>query len=426
MLFAACEKNNNQTGDDPNKPTVPTTDTVRFQVNDIPHFVSQLPMINTATLPDTNYVIVSFGNLGFTQAQKDLLINGVNGWKTKSNVELRWAGVYASESGVNYTFSEHEQTKQPKAPAYTTTGGYKIMIPVADWSKFVSDGTNMTAFDTVKGNEPPELQHRDTIFWGAKGDVMDSVLSAKVIVLTQNGSDVKRFEEIINNWNVKGVELIVPLDDSLIGGRYRISGLTPHILKHLSNPNDKPPEAKIHANRAPVITTYSPRNWFNKNQSVCGAPVEPLRIAQLGDEGVTNWELAHIARSGTVANNNGPYTGQDLVPHVESTNADGKIYFEPGRHFVNENDPNRSNYMPEWFGNRANWFNFATENNLKIVIEMKKLHFRSSNIVGTNAQQNAGSSYQTMIVNFMNQPNIELPTLSDVVATVSSQRTRGP
>jgi hypothetical protein len=92
---------------------------------------------------------------------------------------------------------------------------------------------------------------------------------------------------------------------------------------------------------------------------------------------------------------------------------------------VDVDDNNRSAYMPEWFVNRTNWFNFATENNLKIVIEMKKITFRSMVLNGNNAAQRADGAY-SMVWNALKDKNIELPSLLEVKAELTGQHTRGP
>ena len=413
---------------DETEPPAQVIDTVRFNITSVPDFISKTGAINSAASHDTVYVIINFAKIGLSKTQVDEFTNAIVAQKNKSNVEMNIEGLYPLEPEVEYGYvSHHTAMDKPALHANTMTNPpTTFQVTPADYPLFVADGMGH-AVDTVKGDEPQQ-GHVGKVYYGIDGSVLSTILSADTIVWNVHLADAANLEIAID-WD-RDVVLIIEPDATKPGGVKGMGNVNSRITRALHTPAVRT-EGNLRADRNTVITSFSPRNSFTGNQSVCGGNAAPIKIGQLGDgnvnnTGTTNWELTHLGNSMGIVSSEGPYAGQDLVPHVQSTNPDNKIYFEPGRHFVDEADPNRSRYMPEWFVNRKTWFDFAVENNLTIVIEMKKIMFASSGLSGTNGGQWASSAFNTMGNAFPESRNFSLPNLQDVRATNSGDRSRGP
>ena len=216
-------------------------------------------------------------------------------------------------------------------------------------------------------------------------------------------------------------------DNNLPGGLPAFGNMTDELFWLIETASITPTGAIYTLNVTPVVTTYRLVQGGNQNDALGGVPAAPARIKTLGDAGVTNHSFHFLSSSWDRVKQRGSTNGLNVVPHIQSANADNKIYFEPGRHFIDPDDNNRSNYMPEWFVNRKDNFNFATANNLTIVIEMSKITFRT-NTLGAGTNEQLRNAAYVMVGNAL-QPDInqiELPTLASAKFIFDNTNSRGP
>ena len=144
-----------------------------------------------------------------------------------------------------------------------------------------------------------------------------------------------------------------------------------------------------------------------------------MRIGTLGDEGNTNWAFNHLRGSW------GAVGSQTYVPHVQSTNEDGRIYFEPGGHFPCFVEPDkRSRYRINGGGVLTSnyWvFLFGPPNDVTVVIPMDKLTLCHPGF-GSDPAIWPGLAYLLMQGFFPS--TVELPTQEQVKADNSIEDAR--
>jgi hypothetical protein len=243
------------------------------------------------------------------------------------------------------------------------------------------------------------------------------VATADTINVDVQGADLSLFDVL--NWDLPQVVLVMNPNAALPGGQHALGNMTAPYIRALNTPVVRAEipnhNGKLWSASDIIITTFSPRSAFVQN------PATAMKIDKLGDAGVSDHEFTHLRRSWDLVGGTANW-----VPHVQSTRADNQIFFEPGRHFVDALDNNRSAFMVEWFENRQAYFKFGVQNSVTVVIEMGKITFRSASLTGNNQTQWNNSAFTRMGTAFPPAQNIQLPTFADVKAQQTNQNTRGP
>jgi hypothetical protein len=254
--------------------------------------------------------------------------------------------------------------------------------------------------------------HAASVNYGADGNILNQIHMADTIVWDHHLADAANLMTAVN-WN-RNVDLIIEQDAAQPGGVKGMGNMTSPILRQLHTPNVQT-NGRLRADRNAVVTSFSPVGAFQQNAATA------LKIDKLGDAGSSNWEYTHLATSWSLVG------AMSFTPHVQSTRTDNQIFFEPGRHFVDTEDNERSRYLIAWFQNRAHWFKFGAPglNNVTVVIEMGKLTLCAADLQGTTPAQWADHAYSLMQSAFPVAQNIQLPTLANVKASRITTNARG-
>jgi hypothetical protein len=85
-------------------------------------------------------------------------------------------------------------------------------------------------------------------------------------------------------------------------------------------------------NYNPVVSTYSYKNNFSATNALPpGTAANPMKLSTIGDCEGTDWSWQIVSKSNAEVATRGPYSGQDLVPHVQSASNNGQVQLIPIR-----------------------------------------------------------------------------------------------
>jgi hypothetical protein len=422
-IFTACS---NKTEPDENaEPPVVTTETVTFKVNSFENFTAQHSQIVDAAKVQTTMVVVDFASFGVSQENINALTAGImalctastkatTGYVLKPNVKINYAkpGLYPKGKGIVIKFEEQWEPLQ-KPPL--TANPDKWEVSPTDLPKFNAAG--QSAAVEVKGSDnpnPPVGQNRTRIKFSDLEKLYPNTVASADTIDIDKDSDIRSVNVL--DWNKSRVVLMPVRNVDEPGAQFPLVNMNSEYLKQLCTEYSRALEpghtGKLYCPDNMLVTKFSLNGEFVQD------PDKALKIGKLGDAGVTDFEFTHLMKSWSMVGN------ARYMPHVQSTNADGKIYFEPGQHFIDEAGTGRSKYAPEWFTDRAAFFAFGKLNNVTVIIEMKKIAFCAPWLNGTNSGQHAASAYQYLGGAFSkHDPYIQCPSMADVIAYKVSQNT---
>ncbi|MCL1786219.1 MAG: hypothetical protein FWG39_03680, partial [Alphaproteobacteria bacterium] len=387
---------------------IPETDTLRYDIASFQDLSNQLTAINNAANQPYTHVIVEFpqNGIGVATGQLADLVGIIN--DLHSDVEvLNWK-IYPAAARIYIRYGTHYEPMQRQPQLVGTP------------NKWYTHQDDLQSFETAGQGDAlalSKLNYSREQDYGFDGQILLRPAAAAADTIVWNGhlADAGNLG-IPAGWG-RNVVLEIGYNWDLPGGQPAMGNMTGPLLKALHTP-DVPTGGNLRADNGAIVTSFGLRDAFDPNQSIGGHPARPMRIDKLGDEGETNWAFNHLRESwGRVGINT-------HIPHMQSTGTGAhanRIYFEPGGHFIDQEDPMRSRYKTEFFANRGWVFTFGTQNNITLVIEMSKLTLCNQYVGSSNPESVA---YQIMQEIFSENNNVELPTLEDVKADINTQNAR--
>ncbi|MCL1786213.1 MAG: hypothetical protein FWG39_03645 [Alphaproteobacteria bacterium] len=394
---------------------------VPFNISSAQDFLNQMAAINSAAVQPNTQVNVNVASIGVSESQLAPLTNGVDGIRNRPNVDIVWTDIYPTAPRILFEYSGNWILLQnpPLRP-----GMDRWMVSLTDLALFQEAGQR-------HGVAPQRASvNYDDPNFGPDGEILlpENTALANTIVWNRHLADAANLEYAVD-WG-QNVQLVIQEDINLPGYAKALGGATNKILRALHT-QTIPTGGNLRASRLPIVTSFSYRDSFDPDFSIGGYPAAPMKIDHLGDEGDTNWAMQHLIHNWNVLG------GSTLVvPHVQSTRPDGRIYFEPGGHHPDQHipqlphlapDPQRSRYRLNWFSENWPIFRIGVPNNITIVIQTSKLTLCGTGLAPYGPDEWAEVAYFLLEGNFEPSPashNVELPTLQDVKADASTQNSR--
>ena len=384
------------------------TRTILFEITSAQQFINAFPAIADSVNVPYSQVVVNVAQIEINQDQLGLLTEGVA--NMSSAVNLHWNGISSMSERILLRF--HENWLPLRNPLLLSTPR-PWTVPTLDIALFQAENQGNAVLSHLQSMDYHCEIHPD-------GALLEHITTNE-IVWNKHLADASNLMHAVN-W---GWHVILDMGDrdwELPGGRRALGNMTGNLLKELHT-TSVPTGGNLRANDMVIVTSFSPTNSFDPNSSGClhpnaencNHPAMPLRIDTLGDEGDTNWAFQHLQTSIGIVGSQG------MTPHIKSIQEDGRIFFEPGGHFPDYEEPLRSRYSVIWFGNHHHLFKFGVLNDVTVVIQMNRL------TLCTPYNTSPSVAYALLLELFLPSPdiyNVEIPALEDVKTALNDGNER--